>query len=962
MRATILLCLLLLMACQRGPSPHLPQVSFLGKVGLLQEGVEVIPRYEVGGNIRLLLESGKLKEGECDPLGGGHLQVVFTGEKEPGITVELALDGSTLTPVLGGWLLTLPTSAGGEALRLEQVGPHTLTLHWSCAPPEKRVQSHQFSLEVGWPFDQDPRTEARRTQLTTLKDLPPAESLIQLESLATAESDPHLRVGLWMKGVSFHRGHGNFATMEACALKAREAARLALWPSEEIRALNAAHEAARDQGLFTRAREYLHTALELDQRWGYLARLHLEWYSLSMLSHRLGDRLASLDAAQEALTYASRTGNTRFTWVTELWVLELLTNLGRSTLVRQRLGELSIPLAGSGEVDADLLTNAGWMMLRTVPGLEEPERSNTLQKADQYLAAALAAYEASQNTPDMANVLTNQAEVARRRGDIVRSRELATRALALASPTDEELGPHLQLLQCDLAMAEHKTEEARVLLTRLEENTSVPAAYRGAAALGLGKLQRELGQLDLARATFDRALTYRASDPAALSPLHRASLLGGAAEQDAAAITIRLDQHNNESALELVEQLGWQRRLAATRVARRSSLSPDIQEEVRHLERELDSLDQELSRLNRLPISPQVQLQRAQVQQQREQTWSNLRLRSGTATPGQPPSLDLQRIRAGLSPDEVVLRLVSLPEELVVWEVGSGGFTTRRLPLVQTRLEQDIHTFTLSCQRGQPDEEVGQRLARDLLGPHLQHVPAHLTLVVEGALRQLAWSALPTPKGPLLHHSLVSFRPELLSTPKTLNTSGPLLVVADPAHDLPEAYREGVQLTESLLKGAQLLTREAATRDEVRHQLSGARLFHYAGHGATNPTRPWSSHLRLSREEWLSLMDIQGLELNSPLVFLNACEAGQVAPESGGALSLADGFVDAGAAAVIASRWDLPDRAATQVASSFYTYWMSGVSLDEALGKALRDLSTRRGEPASSVSVWSAYLLVGSPQ
>ena len=960
MRGHLTLLALGLMACHQGPSPHVPAVSFLGKVGLVEEDNRAIPRYEVGGNIRLLLEPGKLAEGECDPLAGGHLQAVVQGEEAQVITLEVNLAEPALTPVLGGWLFTLPGPEGAEKLTLEHPGTTQLRLNWSCAPPAERISSQSLPFQVGWPFDKDPHTEGLRPQLNTLEELPPEQQALQLEALTSGEKDPRLQVGLWMKGVSLTRGQGDFAGMEVYALKAREAARLAHWPSEEIRALNAAHEAARDQRHFTRARAHLQEALSLDQKWGYLARLHLEWYSLSLLNDRLGDHLAALDAAQEALNYASRTGNTRFTRVTELWVLELLSDLGHPALVRQRLAELSIPTSGSGEVDADLLTNAGWVVLRTVPGLPHDERVAALQKADHYLAAAYSAYETNQNLPDMANVLANQAEVARQLGDMKSSRTLADRAQALASPTDEELGPHLQLIQCDLALAEGKQSEARLLLTRLEQGAEVSPAYRAAAALGLGRLQRELGQLDEARESFDRALLYRATDPAALSPLHRASLLGGAADLDAAAISLRLDQHDEIGALSLSEQLVWQRRLTSTRDARRSGLSPDTQEQVRTLEMQLDTLDHELSRLNRLPTSSQVQLQRSQVQQQRERTWSELRLRAGQVTPGVPPPLDIAAVQARLSPGEVVLRLLSLPDELVVWQITADGVHTRRVPVPHTRLEEDIHTFSLSCQQGKPDPTTGRRLALDLLGPLLEKLPSHLVVVGEGPLRQLPWSALPTPGGPLLHTSLVYFRPELLSPPRPLASTGPQLVVADPAYDLPEAYREGVRLTGEVLKGAELLSRDAATRDEVRRRLPEVRLFHYAGHGATYPARPWLSHLRLSREEWLSLMDIQGLNLRSPLVFLNACEAGQIAPESGGALSLADGFVDAGAAAVIASRWDLPDRGATQVATAFYSHWTGGVSAEDALALALREVSTRPGTPAAEVSVWSAYLFIGS--
>ena len=130
---------------------------------------------------------------------------------------------------------------------------------------------------------------------------------------------------------------------------------------------------------------------------------------------------------------------------------------------------------------------------------------------------------------------------------------------------------------------------------------------------------------------------------------------------------------------------------------------------------------------------------------------------------------------------------------------------------------------------------------------------------------------------------------------------------------------------------------------------------HFACHGYARPNAPLDSALLTSDNEPLTLRDIFGLELadrDRPairLAVLSACETqlpGTELPDE--LVSLPGGFLQAGAAAVVASQWTIGDTAAALVTTMFYRNLASGADGATALRDAqvwLRD--TTNGEKAA---------------
>ncbi len=113
----------------------------------------------------------------------------------------------------------------------------------------------------------------------------------------------------------------------------------------------------------------------------------------------------------------------------------------------------------------------------------------------------------------------------------------------------------------------------------------------------------------------------------------------------------------------------------------------------------------------------------------------------------------------------------------------------------------------------------------------------------------------------------------------------------------------------------------------------------------------------------LTAAEIANLPLDAELVTLAACSTGAArALLSDERLDLTRAFLVAGTAAVLATRWKIPDDEPTSsFLKDFYRLYRQGdaegrgLRKDQALTEARR-LSRGRGDPAQ---VWAAWVLVG---
>lgn len=137
---------------------------------------------------------------------------------------------------------------------------------------------------------------------------------------------------------------------------------------------------------------------------------------------------------------------------------------------------------------------------------------------------------------------------------------------------------------------------------------------------------------------------------------------------------------------------------------------------------------------------------------------------------------------------------------------------------------------------------------------------------------------------------------------------------------------------------------------------------HYSGHGVMQAAQS-ARGLQLLPDEGTASQIMEAdrlrafpLKEHAPFIFLNACQVGTGESEIGGYGGIADALLTAGASAVIAPLWSIPDGAAKNTVLEFYEKAFAGVPVAEVL----RDLRCAV-RPGDDVPVALAYQFFGDP-
>jgi CHAT domain-containing protein len=199
-----------------------------------------------------------------------------------------------------------------------------------------------------------------------------------------------------------------------------------------------------------------------------------------------------------------------------------------------------------------------------------------------------------------------------------------------------------------------------------------------------------------------------------------------------------------------------------------------------------------------------------------------------------------------------------------------------------------------------------------------------------------------------------------LVSPDERGREASLLAIGDPDGTLPGAGRE-VREVGAIRARTTVLEGGAATKERLVALANQFRDLHLATHGVLDTERPQQSYLVLAgrdSEARLTIGDISGLSLQSSLVVLSACETAVGEQVPGAALTtLAAAFSQAGARAVVASLWEVNDRATAQFMVVFHRD-LGQEGRVRALQRAQRTLLAN---PATKHPYyWAAFLLIGS--
>ena len=154
---------------------------------------------------------------------------------------------------------------------------------------------------------------------------------------------------------------------------------------------------------------------------------------------------------------------------------------------------------------------------------------------------------------------------------------------------------------------------------------------------------------------------------------------------------------------------------------------------------------------------------------------------------------------------------------------------------------------------------------------------------------------------------------------------------------------------------------------QARFQSKDTQLFHFACHGNFDATNPDNSMIKLEggflSPSQIGVQARAGLLATKPVVFLNACYAGQVGFGLTGLGGWAEKFLQSGASAFIGSLWEINDKLAAQFAQEFYNrLWGLGGEVAVPLGQAFHEARMAIKATDEANPTWLAYVLYGDPQ
>ena len=150
-------------------------------------------------------------------------------------------------------------------------------------------------------------------------------------------------------------------------------------------------------------------------------------------------------------------------------------------------------------------------------------------------------------------------------------------------------------------------------------------------------------------------------------------------------------------------------------------------------------------------------------------------------------------------------------------------------------------------------------------------------------------------------------------------------------------------------------------------ELAQYRIVHFATHGLINNTHPELSGIVLSlvdekgrpQNGFLRLYDLYNLKLSAELVVLSACQTALGKDIKGeGLVGLTRGFMYAGAPRVVASLWQIDDRASAEFMKRFYQE-MLGNKLRPAAALRAAQVSMQSDKRWSQPHYWAAFTLQG---
>lgn len=361
----------------------------------------------------------------------------------------------------------------------------------------------------------------------------------------------------------------------------------------------------------------------------------------------------------------------------------------------------------------------------------------------------------------------------------------------------------------------------------------------------------------------------------------------------------------------------------------------------------------------------------------------------GYAALTHPRALSAAELAGMLAPDEALIEFVITEKQGFAWVVRRDAIHAYRVP-GRTALDPQVRLLTplLAARDDRAVEQLGGQLYTSLLAPAEASLreARRLIIVPDGVLQRLPFALLRSNGRWLVETHTLALAPsatvlQFLRESRRARAPEPLLALAVPDAPPGQAalfdggsrelgaltHAAGEVATAKRLVGAGAgsarIGPEATEVVLKSHEAGRYRILHFATHAVADEIVPRRSAVLLTpsgqEDGLLQVSEIANLSLNADLVVLAACRShvGRLV-RGEGLLGLSRAFIHAGARAVVATAWTVPDRETAWLMREFYTGLRDGLPPDEAVRRAqIRAIGSRglRSAPGT----WAAFVALG---
>lgn len=342
---------------------------------------------------------------------------------------------------------------------------------------------------------------------------------------------------------------------------------------------------------------------------------------------------------------------------------------------------------------------------------------------------------------------------------------------------------------------------------------------------------------------------------------------------------------------------------------------------------------------------------------------------------------DMAKLQAALPAGTVAIQPVLLtntsnvPNNIALFVVGKDRVTVTKVSINPQEFDEVLAKYRgklenpVSDQYGKYQRQLYDWLIRPIEGEIAAAAPQQLAIIPTGKLRYIPFETLYDQetgqylleKYPI--HYLTRISPRALGRPRVQGERRVLALgnpVPVPPQNLPAAEEEAKNIHQTI--SGELYIRDAATLGTFRDKSPGFSLVHLATHGCFR----WEgcdklgmpgNTLLFANKETFNLADTARLGLdNTDIIALSACETAISTVTNGAEIAgIAYLFEQAGVRSVMASLWNVEDKAGKDVMVRFYANLQQGMTKAEALRQA--KLAQIKVQPHPFY--WSPFILIG---